>query len=173
MLKKYDIDNLYDTIFDESFLIRYGYYDVEMRKLGSSPSEEDDFDEKYGNHDSFYLKLLNLRELEKLNVLDDLRKYYNFKKIQQNVDTEAIYFNIPKNNYVRREYKMPNLYSYLELVFFIVDNKNEFIDIFKNNKYSTSKFFNMLDFNFGFTKKLGMLNFWLENEKFEFRSATL
>ena len=154
VLKKYDIDNLYDTIFDESFLIRYGYYDVEMRKLGSSPSEEDDFDEKYGNHDSFYLKLLNLRELEKLNVLDDLRKYYNFKKIQQNVDTEAIYFNIPKNNYVRREYKMPNLYSYLELVFFIVDNKNEFIDIFKNNKYSTSKFFNMLDFNFGFTKKI-------------------
>lgn len=154
VLKKYDINNLYDTIFDESFLIRYGYYDVKMKRLESPKVEEDDFDERYGDPDSFYLKLLNLRELEKLNVLDDLRIYYNFDKIKKNVDTEAIYFNIPKNNYIRREYKMPNLYSYLELVFFMVDNKKEFIDIFKDNKYSTSKFFNVLDFNFAFTKKI-------------------
>lgn len=148
------MNELYDTIFDEAFLIRYGYYDVKMKRLESTSVEDDDLDERYGNPDSFYLKLLNLRELEILNKFNDLRIYYNFDKIKKNVDTEAIYFNIPKSNYIRREYKMPNLYSYLELVFFMVDNKNEFIDIFKDNGYSTSKFFNLLSFDFSFTKKI-------------------
>lgn len=148
------MNELYDTIFDEAFLIRYGYYDVKMKRLESTSVEDDDLDERYGNPDSFYLKLLNLRELEILNKFNDLRIYYNFDKIKKNVDTEAIYFNIPKSNYIRREYKMPNLYSYLELVFFMVDNKNEFIDIFKDNGYSTSKFFNLLNFDFSFTKKI-------------------
>lgn len=153
-MKKYDIDNLYRTIFNDSFLIRYGYYDVKMKRLDSTVVEEDDFDERYSTHDSFYLKLLNLREIEKLHESDDLRSYYDFNSIKNNVDTEPIHFNIPKNNYIRREYKMPNLYSYLALIFFMVDNKKEFIDIFKDNNFSTSKFFNILDFNFAFTKKL-------------------
>lgn len=153
-MKEHDIDNLYDTIFDVSFLIRYGYYDVKMKKLESTRVEDEELEDYYGEPDSFYLKLLNLREVEKLIKSEDLRVFYNFDNIAKNVDTEAIFFNIPKNNYIRREYKMPNLYSYLQLSYFMVDNKSEFIDIFKNNTFSTSKFFNVLDFNFTFTKKL-------------------
>ncbi|MCJ0600171.1 hypothetical protein, partial [Enterococcus cecorum] len=72
-MKKYDMNELYDTIFDEAFLIRYGYYDVKMKRLESTSVEDDDLDERYGNPDSFYLKLLNLRELEILNKFNDLR----------------------------------------------------------------------------------------------------
>lgn len=153
-MKEHDIDNLYDTIFDVSFLIRYGYYDVKMKKLESTRVEDEELEDYYGEPDSFYLKLLNLRDVEKLIKSEDLRYFYNFNKITKNVDTEAIFFNIPKSNYIRREYKMPNLYSYLQLAYFMVDNKSEFIDIFKNNIFSTSKFFNVLDFNFSFTKKI-------------------
>lgn len=149
-----DIDKLYNTIFDESFLIQYGYYDVKMKKTSSYTSIDEHFDEQYGEPESFYLKLFNLSDFKKLDDLNYLRTFYSFSDISKNVDTEAIYFNIPKSNYIRREYKMPNLYSYLELVFFLVDNKNNFINLFKTNKYSTSKFFNVLDFNFTFTKKI-------------------
>ena len=149
-----DIDKLYNTIFDESFLIQYGYYDVKMKKKSSYASIDEHFDEQYGEPESFYLKLFNLSDLKKIDDLNFLRTFYSFSDISKNVDTEAIYFNIPKSNYIRREYKMPNLYSYLELVFFLVDNKNNFINSFKTNKYSTSKFFNVLDFNFTFTKKI-------------------
>lgn len=154
ILRKHDIDNLYDTIFDVSFFVRYGYYDVKIKKTESTRIEDDELEDYYGEPDSFYLKLLNLREVEKLVKAEDLRRFYNFNDVYKNIDTEAVYFNIPKSNYVRREYKMPNLYSYLELSYFMVDNKTEFINIFKNNKFSTSKFFNVLDFNFTFTKKI-------------------
>lgn len=149
-----DIDKLYNTIFDESFLIQHGYYDVKMKKTSSYASIDEHFDEQYGEPESFYLKLFNLSDFKKIDDLNFLRTFYSFSDISKNVDTEAIYFNIPKSNYIRREYKMPNLYSYLELVFFLVDNKNNFINSFKTNKYSTSKFFNVLDFNFTFTKKI-------------------
>lgn len=154
LLKNHDIDNLYDTIFDVPFLIRYGYYDVKMKKLESTRVEDEELEDYYGEPDGFYLKLLNLREVEKLVKSEDLRHFFYFDDIRKNIDTEAIFFNIPKNNYIRREYKMSNLYSYLELAYFMVDNKDEFINIFKNNKFSTSKFFNVLDFNFTFTKKI-------------------
>ncbi|EKB7629027.1 RNA-directed DNA polymerase, partial [Enterococcus faecalis] len=60
----------------------------------------------------------------------------------------------PKNKYTRRLYKVPNLYSYLELCYFVSDNKEEFVEKYKQNIQSTSKFFNQLDFNYEFTKKL-------------------
>ena len=125
-----------------------------MKKTSSYASIDEHFDEQYGEPESFYLKLFNLSDFKKIDDLNFLRTFYSFSDISKNVDTEAIYFNIPKSNYIRREYKMPNLYSYLELVFFLVDNKNNFINSFKTNKYSTSKFFNVLDFNFTFTKKI-------------------
>lgn len=153
-MKEYDVDNLYETIFDVSFLIRYGYYDVRMKKLESIRVEDEELEDYYGDPESFYLKLLNLRDVEKLIQSEDLRYFYNFNNISKNVDTEAIFFNIPKSNHIRREYKMPNLYSYLQLAYFMVDNKSEFINIFKNNTFSTSKFFNVLDFNYTFTKKI-------------------
>lgn len=152
-MKKKELDNLYNTIFDESFLIQNGYYDVKMKRSNHYSNTYEDFYDEYGDPESFYLKLLNLSDLKKLNHRKSLRSFFSSNH-KENINTEPIYFNIPKSNYVRREYKMPNLYSYLELVYFLVDNKNKFIDLFKTNKYSTSKFFNVLNFNFTFTKRI-------------------
>lgn len=153
-LKKNGVRNLYNTIFETSFLIRYGYYDVNMKKVESKYVDNEDLEDYYGNPENFYLKLLSLQDLYKLLETEDLRAFFNFENVKNNVDTEPIYFNIPKSNYVRREYKMPNLYSYLHLSFFIEDNKEKFISIFENNVQSTSKYFNELEFNFKFTKKI-------------------
>lgn len=153
-MKKNRVRNLYNTILDTSFLIRYGYYDVNMKKVESKYVDNEDLENYYGNPENFYLKLLSLQDLYKLLETEDLRVFFNFENVRHNVDTEPIYFNIPKSNYVRREYKMPNLYSYLHLSFFIEDNKEEFISIFENNVQSTSKYFNELEFNFKFTKKI-------------------
>lgn len=153
-LKKNGVRNLYNTIFETSFLIRYGYYDVNMKKVESKYVDNEDLEDYYGNPENFYLKLLSLQDLYKLLETEDLKVFFNFGNVKNNVDTEPIYFNIPKSNYVRREYKMPNLYSYLHLSFFIEDNKEEFISIFENNVQSTSKYFNELEFKFKFTKKI-------------------
>lgn len=153
-MKKNGVRNLYNTIFETSFLIRYGYYDVNMKKVESKYVDNEDLEDYYGNPENFYLKLLSLQDLYKLLETEDLKVFFNFGNVKNNVDTEPIYFNIPKSNYVRREYKMPNLYSYLHLSFFIEDNKEEFISVFENNVQSTSKYFNELEFNFKFTKKI-------------------
>ncbi|WP_274316302.1 RNA-directed DNA polymerase [Staphylococcus hyicus] len=153
-MKKNGVRNLYNTIFETSFLIRYGYYDVNMKKVESKYVDNEDLEDYYGNPENFYLKLLSLQDLYKLLETEDLKVFFNFENVKNNVDTEPIYFNIPKSNYVRREYKMPNLYSYLHLSFFIEDNKEEFISIFENNVQSTSKYFNELEFKFKFTKKI-------------------
>ena len=152
-MKNKDIDNLYNTIFDESFLIQHGYYDGGIKKTNRPSSIDEIYYEEYAQPETFYLKLLNLDDLKKLNKQNSLRNFFSSDN-RENIDTEPIYFNVPKSNYVRREYKMPNIYSYLELVYFLVDNKDKFIDVFKTNKYSTSKFFNVLNFNFPFTKKI-------------------
>ncbi|HCU2317577.1 TPA: RNA-dependent DNA polymerase, partial [Staphylococcus aureus] len=125
------IRNLYNTILDSSFLIRYGYYDVRMKKIESKNINNEELEDYYGKPDTFYLKIFGLQDLYFLMKSEDLRGFFNFSDFKKNVDTEPIYFNTPKNNYVRREYKMPNVYSYLHLCFFIEDNKEEFINIFE------------------------------------------
>lgn len=67
-----------------------------------------------------------------------IKKFFNDRNIRS---TEPIIFTIPKNNTSRREYKIPNIYSYLNLMFFMQENKKEFKEVFLNNKFSTSKFF--------------------------------
>ena len=52
-----------------------------------------------------------------------IEKYFSTNKAHS---TEPITFTIPKNNLSRREYKIPNIYSYLNLMFFIQKNKQEF-----------------------------------------------
>ena len=153
-MKINNIADLYDDIFDVSFFIRYGYYDIKMKKIESENIEDEDLEEEYGMQDSFYLKIFNLQDLYYLSDFLDFRDYFNFRNLRENLNTEPIYFNIPKNNYVRREYKMPNIYSYLLLAFYIFDNKEEFISVFKENKQSTSKFFNQLDFDYKFGKQV-------------------
>ncbi|MCK1248803.1 RNA-directed DNA polymerase [Streptococcus uberis] len=66
--------------------------------------------------------------------------------------TEPIYFNIPKKELVRRQYKLPNLYSYTNLVKFMCENKNEFVKVFVNNKLSISKFFDSPKYKYAVTE---------------------
>ncbi|ETC91991.1 RNA-directed DNA polymerase [Enterococcus faecalis PF3] len=145
---------MYATIFEVPFLVRYGYYDITMKKVESEVIEDDNLEEYYGKPDTFYSKFLNVKAFSDLLKNEDLRSYYNFNKIKNNADTEPINFNIPKNKHTRRLYKVPNLYSYLELCYFVSDNKEDFIKMYKQNIQSTSKFFNQLDFNYEFTKKI-------------------
>ncbi|WP_367370426.1 RNA-directed DNA polymerase [Latilactobacillus curvatus] len=153
-MKEYKVDELYSTIFDVSFLIRYGYYDVSMKKTESTIIDNSELEQYYGNPDSFYLKFLNLQKFSKLLENVNLREYFNFNKINKNKETEPILFNIPKNQNTRRLYKMPNLYSYLELCYYTSDNKLVFLEKYRDNVQSTSKFFNQLEFNYEFTKKI-------------------
>lgn len=151
---QHDVDSLYDLIFDVSFLVRYGYYDTSMKKIHSDYIDDSELESYYGKPDSFYLKIFNMKDVAALLQSENFSQFYNLKKIKNNPDTEPISFNIPKSKYTRREYKMPNIYSYIELSLFISENKDEFINTFKSNIQSTSKFFNQLDFNFEFTKKI-------------------
>ncbi|MDF8372629.1 RNA-directed DNA polymerase [Weissella paramesenteroides] len=49
---------------------------------------------------------------------------------------------------------MPNIYSYLQLAYYVTLNKNEFVDAFNENKHSTSKYFNQLKYNYTVTQKI-------------------
>lgn len=83
-MKEYKVDELYSTIFDVSFLIRYGYYDVSMKKTESTIIDNSELEQYYGNPDSFYLKFLNLQKFSKLLENVNLREYFNFNKINKN-----------------------------------------------------------------------------------------
>lgn len=154
MLKvKSSCNEVYDLIFDPVFLTRYGYYDISIkdkRMLSNSINIDND----YGQSDSFYFKVFNMECFADYLKNNDLKKHFKINKPKENKSTEPVYFSIPKNLNSRRQYKMPNLYSYLALAYFICENKNEFTDIFLNNKFSTSKFFNQLNFDFKTTQEI-------------------
>ena len=139
---------LYDDLFSTNFLINYGYFDI-------TPKNNQDITDlnSYGKSDAFYLKIFNMSKLAEY-ISDNpfyTMKMFNDKKVYS---TEPITFTIPKSNISRREYKIPNIYSYLNLMFFIQKNKEEFKRIFLANKFSTSKFFSLADFDFKFTDNL-------------------
>jgi len=140
---------LYKTIFNPIFLIRYGYYDIETKKTGAKIQINSyDIEDDYAKSDSFYFKVFNMEHLAEIMQKYDLKSFFNLNKPEKNDSTEPILFSIPKNGDARREYKMPNIYSYLLLAFFVCENKVEFIDTFHKNSFSTSKYFNQLHFNF-------------------------
>ena len=142
------LEKLYDDLFSTNFLINYGYFDI-------TPKNNQDITDlnSYGKSDAFYLKIFNMSKLAEY-ISDNpfyTMKMFNDKKVYS---TEPITFTIPKSNISRREYKIPNIYSYLNLMFFIQKNKEEFKRIFLANKFSTSKFFSLADFDFKFTDNL-------------------
>ncbi|EKB7629028.1 hypothetical protein OPL79_002709, partial [Enterococcus faecalis] len=65
-MEKYDVDNLYVTIFEVPFLVRYGYYDIIMKKVESQVIEDDNLEEYYGKPDTFYSKFLNVKAFSEL-----------------------------------------------------------------------------------------------------------
>ena len=148
MKTKKSLEKLYDDLFSTNFLINYGYFDI-------TPKNNQDITDlnSYGKSDAFYLKIFNMSKLAEY-ISDNpfyTMKMFNDKKVYS---TEPITFTIPKSNISRREYKIPNIYSYLNLMFFIQKNKEEFKRIFLANKFSTSKFFSLADFDFKFTDNL-------------------
>ncbi|MCK6120678.1 RNA-directed DNA polymerase [Staphylococcus epidermidis] len=148
MKSKKSLEKLYDDLFSTNFLINYGYFDI-------TPKNNQDITDlnSYGKSDAFYLKIFNMSKLAEY-ISDNpfyTMKMFNDKKVYS---TEPITFTIPKSNISRREYKIPNIYSYLNLMFFIQKNKEEFKRIFLANKFSTSKFFSLADFDFKFTDNL-------------------
>lgn len=147
---KKEFTELYDFIFDPIFLVRYGYYDISIpnKKMNT---EKVEIDNDYGKSDSFYFKVFNMESLANYLRSHDLKKHFYGNKP---LSTEPVYFNIPKNIEARRQYKMPNLYSYMALNYYICDNKKEFIDVFMDNKFSTSKFFNQLSFDYPKTQEI-------------------
>lgn len=148
MKSKKRMERLYDDLFSTNFLINYGYFDI-------TPKNNQDLTElnSYGKSDAFYLKIFNMSKLAEYITYNPfyIKKFFNDRNIRS---TEPIIFTIPKNNTSRREYKIPNIYSYLNLMFFMQENKKEFKEVFLTNKFSTSKFFSLPDFDFKFTDNL-------------------
>lgn len=141
---------LYDLIFDPVFLVRYGYYDITIKNKKMN-TEKVEIENDYGKSDSFYFKVFNMESFSEYLRGHDLK---NFFKYEKSISTEPVYFSIPKNINSRRQYKMPNLYSYMALNYYMCDQKKEFVDVFVSNKFSTSKFFNQLNFDYSTTQEI-------------------
>ena len=147
-----ELENIYNELFTPEYLIKYGYFSY--RKLKDSNSENDE----YFNTETFY-KMFNLDNFSKHSI-DILKKIMSGnsqvtpKFINKNPWTEPIYFNIPKKGLVRRQYKLPNLYSYTILVKFMCENKDNFINIFLNNKLSISKYFDSPKYKYETTERI-------------------
>jgi hypothetical protein len=148
--------NLYNKLFTPDFLLRFGYYDTITKKF-----DNDIFN--YSKSDSILPDIFNMDDLanylsffdeESENYGIDFLKEFFSNNVKKNSETEPISFTIPKTSISRREYKMPNIYSYLDLVFYLVKEKEQFIKNFKKNNHSTSKFFNELNFNFSITNEI-------------------
>lgn len=153
MIEAYN--NLYDTLFDSSFLSRYGYYDIAIKDK-KVHSDSINLENNYAQSESIYFKIFNMECFAKYQKENDLKRHFKLKDpYHKSVkSTEPIYFSIPKNQDSRRQYKMPNLYSFMALNYFICDSKEEFINVFSNNKLSTSKFFNQLNFDYKTTQEI-------------------
>lgn len=133
-----ELENIYNELFTPEYLIRFGYFSYRKNKDTNSNNDE------YFNTETFY-KMFNLDDfsIHSIEILEQIMA----TRLQGRPDfidktwTEPIYFNIPKKGLVRRQYKLPNLYSYTILVKFMCENKDNFINIFLNNKLSISKYF--------------------------------
>lgn len=135
------LEEIYDEMFTLDYLIRYGYYDIEMKNTRNHK-------ENYGKSNSVLYDIFNMETFSDfLQENEDFVTTYTTLKSSEYVWTEPVYFSVRKNNFARREYKMPNIYSYLQLANYIVLNKKEFIEAFMDNETSTSKFFNKISFS--------------------------
>lgn len=138
------MEEIYKNFFSISNLIEYGYYDAPIRVVKNIYNNSI----HYGLPDSIYEGVFSLTEFAE--AIDRLISIFPTEKL----DTEPITFTVPKKRFSRRVYKFPNLYSYSMICKFIVDNRSVFINAFKNDKNSTSRFFNIEGFEFEKTKEI-------------------
>ncbi|MCY1573119.1 RNA-directed DNA polymerase [Staphylococcus pettenkoferi] len=136
----------YEKLFDTRYLINYGYFDLEPENL-----KEISYISNYGKSDSFYYKIFNLNELT--NYIENNKKHIK-QILSEDRYSSAISFTIPKNDLSRREYKMPNFYNYLKLMYFMQSHMYEFINVFLENQHSLSKFFTLPNYEYNFTDRM-------------------
>lgn len=138
------LEELYDELFTPKHLIKYGYFSYKKNRDIQTDNED------YFSAETFY-RMFNL------NSFSDIAIPTLNSIITQPFDTiatEPIYFNVAKKDLVRRQYKLPNLYSYTNLVKFMCENKEQFVDVFLNNKFSTSKFFDSPKYKYAVTEEI-------------------
>lgn len=146
-----ELENMYNELFTPEYLIKYGYFSYRKNKDTSSNNDE------YFNTETFY-KMFNLDDFSKYSI--EILEQIMATESQATTDfidkiwTEPIYFNIPKKGLVRRQYKLPNLYSYTVLVKFMCDNKNKFVNEFLDNKLSISKYFDSPKYKYETTERI-------------------
>lgn len=145
------IIKFYEKILNPIFLIKYGYYDYEIKK-------EQMNDELYGQSPTLFYNIFNMDDFalfltkygDNVELLkNDLKLDYYTKK-----NTVPVSFSIPKDNVARRQLKFPNIYSYTILAYYINENKKEFFNVFAKNKNSISKYFNQLGYKYKKTEKI-------------------
>lgn len=174
-----EVFDLYKNIFSSNFLIKYGYFDIKVNRIEKYNEYTQDsafYSEIFSleklskeiKNQNDYIYLMSQsqpKDNERAHVLFDDIDFTKFKlninngglfdisdkKIQGVKPTEPIEFTIPKTSTSRRLYKMPNLYSYLNLVYYMDKNQDEFINEFLSNSFSTSKFFNQMGYSYDMT----------------------
>ena len=111
--KKYKeaINELYDMMFTPEFLIKFGYYDVSVKKniSGNKALKEQDnnvdnlaIEDAYGKADAFFYAIFNTEDLSRLITkhisnpeLEDVYSFFNFENLKTNLSTEPILFYYP------------------------------------------------------------------------------
>lgn len=136
-----DLENVYNEIFDLKYLIKYGYFSYKKNR------DKDTDNEDYFSAETFY-KMFNLTHFSEV-AISKLPSKYDMKTA-----TEPIYFSVPKKGLTRRQYKLPNLYSYTNLVKYICDNKDEFTSVFLENSFSISKYFDSPKYKYDVTEEI-------------------
>lgn len=163
-----NIDNIMDKIcnriFSLPFLIEIGYYDIIPVSKPSVLIINYD-DAEYGHADSINNEIFSLKTFsnyitdnEQFNILDEI--------LNIECDSVPISFTIPKDNIHRRIYKMPNIVNYLQLANFIVEKKDFFADLLKNDIHSTSRFLNQKDI-INYKENQYLKHTLLENGKYQ------
>lgn len=147
-----ELENMYNELFTPEYLIKYGYFSYRKNKDTNSNNDE------YFNTETFY-KMFNLDDFSvcSIEVLEQIMATSSQETpdfIKTSPRTEPIYFNIPKKGLVRRQYKLPNLYSYTVLVKFMCENKDKFVNEFVKNKLSISKYFDSPKYKYETTERI-------------------
>ena len=146
-----ELENMYNELFTPVYLIKYGYFSYRKNKDTNSNNDE------YFNTETFY-KMFNLDDFSKhsIEILEQIMatESQGTPDFIDKIWTEPIYFNIPKKGLVRRQYKLPNLYSYTVLVKFMCDNKDKFVNEFLDNKLSISKYFDSPKYKYETTERI-------------------
>ncbi|WP_273852327.1 RNA-directed DNA polymerase [Guptibacillus spartinae] len=111
------------------YFLKYGYFDF---KYASK-----DANENYMVSNLVYKKVMNTDGLAK--EFREIKKKVSFKSRE---DTVPIEFSIYKNENERRNFKIPNLYSYICLCIHLSENKEEYINILSSSEKSlTNEFY--------------------------------